>query len=483
MGWNGPLEQVDDHRWRIPRSYKDCMRTDAVIFADREMISAIKADNAPEQAANVACLRGIVGNSLAMPDIHWGYGFPIGGVAAMDAEEGVISPGGIGFDINCGVRLVRTDLGEEEVRPRIKELISVLMKNVPAGLGSKGVEDVASSQMDEILGRGSQWAIDKGYGWERDLDTTENGGRMDVADPSKVSQKAKKRGVPQVGSLGSGNHFLEVDRVDRVHDEEAARAFGLEEGKVTVTIHCGSRGCGHQIASDYLKVMERSVKERNIPLPDKQLACAPVTSGDGQDYFSAMACGANFAWANRQMIMHWTRQSFEQVFHRGAEEMGMDLVYDVAHNIAKLEGHRVNGAPRKVYVHRKGATRAFPAGHPEIPGPYSSQGQPVIIPGDMGSGTWVLVGTDRAMEESFGSTCHGAGRTMSRGAATRKFDLKGVRNDLEGRGIYVRSSTKEGIMEEAPGAYKDVDHVVRVVQGAGLARPVARLQPIGVMKG
>lgn len=483
MVWNGPLEQVDDYRWRIPRKYKDCMRTDAIIFADSEMITKIREDNAPEQAANVACLPGIVGNSLAMPDIHWGYGFPIGGVAAMDAQEGVISPGGIGFDINCGVRLVRTELDAGDVRQRIKDLIGLLLKNVPAGVGSKGVTDVAAGQIDAILELGSEWAVMEGYGWEEDLPLTEEGGRMGVADASKVSQKAKQRGIPQVGSLGSGNHFLEVDRVERIYDEKAARTFGLEEGRIAITIHCGSRGCGHQIATDYLKEMERSVRKRNIPLPDRQLACAPITSEEGQNYFKAMACGANYAWANRQMILHWVRQSFEEFFRTEAEKLGMRMVYDVAHNIAKVEEHELEGGRREVYVHRKGATRAFPAGHCHLPPDYSSVGQPVLIPGDMGTGSWVLVGTERAMKESFGSACHGAGRVMSRKASTRKHDLGQIRTELEGRGIYVRSVTKEGLLEEAPGAYKDVDHVVRVVQGAGLATPVARLFPIGVMKG
>lgn len=484
MTWDGPLDQIDDYRWKIPRDYKDCMNTDAVIFADKEMIPSILRDNAPEQTANVACLPGIVGRSLAMPDLHWGYGFPIGGVAAMDAQDGVISPGGIGFDINCGVRLVRTDLWENDVRPRIKELIAILLKNIPAGLGSKGVTDVAATQINDILELGSEWAIANGYGWAEDLKATEEGGRMKNADASTVSDRAKRRGVPQVGSLGSGNHFLEVDIVDRIFDEAAAKAFGIEgKGQVTVTIHCGSRGCGHQIATDYLKVMERSVRERNIKIPDRQLACAPITSKDGQNYFNAMACGANFAWANRQMILHWVRDSFSEMFSQSAENMGMHLIYDVAHNIAKREKHVVEGEKRDVYVHRKGATRAFPAGHEDVPAKYSAIGQPVIIPGDMGTGSYVLVGTQRAMEESFGSTCHGAGRVMSRGAAVRRYNIKDVRRELEGKGIYVRSVTKEGILEEAPGAYKDVDHVIRVVEGAGLARPVIRLSPIGVMKG
>jgi len=484
MSWNGPLEKVDDYRWKIPRTYKDCMNTDAIVFADEKMIRTITSDNSPEQAANVACLPGIVGNSMAMPDIHWGYGFPIGGVAAMDAEEGVISPGGIGFDINCGVRLISTNLRESDVAPRIKELINTLFQNVPAGVGSKGVVDVASSQIDRILEEGAEWAVAEGFGWEEDLDRTEENGRLKIADASKVSGKAKQRGVPQVGSLGSGNHFLEVDRVEKIFDPRAAKAFGLEEeGQITVSIHCGSRGCGHQIATDYLQVMERAVKGSGLKLPDRQLACAPVNSREGQDYYAAMACGANYAWANRQMIMHWVRQSFEKVFSRSAEDMEMGLVYDVAHNIAKVEEHLVEGARRKVYVHRKGATRAFPSEHPEVPSIYRSVGQPVLIPGDMGTGSYVLVGTEQAMRESFGSTCHGAGRVMSREAAIRSYSVKAITQEMESKGIYLKGSTRDGIQEEAPGAYKDIDDVIRVVVGAGLSRPVAKLTPLGVMKG
>jgi len=483
MAYSGPLNKIDDFRWEIPQSYKSCMRTSAVIFADDKMISTIREDNAPEQAANVACLPGIVGKSLAMPDIHWGYGFPIGGVAAFDESEGVISPGGIGFDLNCGVRLVRTDLTMDEVKPKIKDLVNTLFKNVPAGVGSKGVTDVAADQIDDIFSYGAEWAISQGYGWKEDLEATEEGGRMKAADPRTVSQKAKQRGIPQVGSLGSGNHFLEIDYVGKVHDEKAAEAFGLREGQVTVSIHCGSRGAGHQIATDYLQVMERSVKQMNLDLPDRQLACAPLTSKDGQDYFKAMACGANYAWANRQMILHWVRQSFEDVFKRDAEKLGMGMVYDVAHNIAKMEEHQVNGKSRRVCVHRKGATRAFPHDHPDVPAKYRSIGQPVIIPGDMGSGSYVLVGTEKVMRDAFGSTCHGAGRIMSRGAAIRQFTVEGIRHQLEVKGIHLKSSTKDGILEEAPEAYKSIEQVVSVVVGAGLSSKVARLCPMGVMKG
>jgi tRNA-splicing ligase RtcB len=483
MSWKGSIEKVDEYRWEIPQTYKKGMLTSAMIYADSKMIDVIKQDNSPEQAANVACLPGIVGRSMAMPDIHWGYGFPIGGVAAMDAQEGVISPGGIGFDINCGVRLLRTNMSVGDVKPRIKELVDEMFRNVPAGVGSKGVVDVAASQIENILVNGAEWAVEKGYGWQEDLITTEEGGKMKGADPSTVSAKAKQRGVPQVGSLGSGNHFLEVDKVEKIFDPVAAKAFGLFEGQVTVTIHCGSRGCGHQIATDYLQVMEQSVKKTGLNLPDRQLACAPVTSKEGMDYFAAMQCGANYAWANRQMIMHWVRQSFEKVFQRRAEDMDMRLVYDVAHNIAKLEDHEYEGKRRSVYVHRKGATRAFPKDNDEVPTKYRSVGQPVIIPGDMGAGSYVLVGTEKVMQETFGSTCHGAGRVMSREAAIRKYTVEGIRQDLTSRGVYIKATTKDGILEEAPGAYKDVDEVVQVVSGAGLIRPVAKLTPIGVMKG
>ncbi|MBI0584223.1 MAG: RtcB family protein [Methanomassiliicoccus sp.] len=403
------------------------------------------------------------------------YDFTVVGTHNFVADGIVVS--------NCGVRLIRTDLEEKDVRPGIKDLIGILFKNVPAGVGSQGVVDVASAQIDDILERGAEWAVESGYGWKEDLDVTEEGGRMKTADPTKVSSKAKQRGVPQVGSLGSGNHFLEVDVVDEVFDQEAAKAFGLREGQITVSVHCGSRGCGHQIATDYLQVMERYVRQSGMQLPDRQLACAPVRSKEGEDYYKAMSCGANFAWANRQMILHWIRQSFEQHFKRDAESMGMHQVYDVAHNIAKLEEHLVDGQKRKVYVHRKGATRAFPAGRPEVPVKYRSIGQPVLIPGDMGNGSYVLIGTDRTMSESFGSTCHGAGRVMSRNEALRKFTVQGIRDELAGKGIFLKSATKDGILEEAPEAYKNIESVIDVVVGAGLSKKVARLTPIGVMKG
>lgn len=483
MTWNGKLNRIDENRWEIPEDYAPGMRTNAIIYASESMIDHIRTDNAPQQAANVACLPGIVGSSMAMPDIHWGYGFPIGGVAAVDAFSGSISPGGIGFDINCGVRLIKTDLTLEDLQGKTNELVDELYKNVPSGLGSKGLTKIGNKEMDEILLNGSEWAVENGYGWERDLDVTEEGGHMYDADPSKVSDKARKRGVPQLGSLGSGNHFLEIDLVDDVFDDRTAKAFGLKKGTVTITVHCGSRGCGHQIATDYLQSMEQYIRNNSVELPDRQLACAPLDSKLGDDYYGAMCCGANYAWANRQMITHWARESFEKILGDSAESMGMDVVYDVAHNIAKKEHHDVEGHGTDVLVHRKGSTRAFAPGRKEITMKYRDFGQPVIIPGDMRVGTYVLVGRPGSMKDTFGSTCHGAGRQMSRKAAIESMDLKTVRKEMESNNIYLRNGSDEGLLEEAPGAYKDVDEVIKVVCEAGLTDKVAKLTPLGVVKG
>ncbi|NLL94176.1 MAG: RtcB family protein [Thermoplasmatales archaeon] len=459
------------------------MRTDAVVFASEGMLPSIASDNAPLQAANVACLPGIVGDSLAMPDIHWGYGFPIGGVAAVDADHGYISPGGIGFDINCGVRLIRTDLRREDVSKHLDALMDALYLNVPSGLGSKGLKKLNDEELSKVLEYGSEWAVRNGYGWDRDLERTEEGGRMEGADPTHVSDRAKKRGIPQLGSLGSGNHFLEVDVVDEVFDEGAAKAFGLSEGMVTVTVHCGSRGCGHQIATDYLADMGKYVRDNDVRLPDPQLACAPLSSDIGARYFSAMSCGANYAWANRQMITHWVRESFEKVFSDSAESLGIEMVYDVAHNIAKKERHAWEGGSGDVLVHRKGATRAFAPGRPELPMAYRDVGQPVIVPGDMSTGTYVLVGAEGAMTQSFGSSCHGAGREMSRKQAVRTIRAGDVKREMRDRSIVLRSGSDASLVEEAPSAYKDLETVVDVVVGAGLTGKVARLTPIGVVKG
>jgi len=484
MAWTGQMIKLDEFRFEIPKSFKPCMKTSAVIYADDKMIQSVKGDNAPEQAANVACLPGIVGKSLAMPDIHWGYGFPIGGVAAFDSESGVISPGGIGYDVNCGVKLVRTDLQFSEVEKHIKSLIDAIYENVPSGVGEKGKLHLSGQQIEDVLDTGAKWAVEHRYGCEDDIASSDENGRMATADSSKVDSKAKQRGAPQLGTLGGGNHFLEIQRVEKIFDPEAAKAFGiLSVNQIMVSIHSGSRGCGHQIASDYIRTMEGALRKYNISVPDRQLACAPVNSKEGQDCFGAMSAAANYAWANRQIILHWVRESFEQVLERKAEDIGMKCVYDVAHNICKLEEHEFEGKRRKLYVHRKGATRAFDKSRSEVPTQYRAVGQPVLIPGDMGSASYVLLGTAGAMKETYGSTCHGAGRMMSRSSATRKFTANEVVSMLQSRGVYIRAASREGIIEEAPGAYKNVDDVVRIAHGAGISSMVARLKPLGVMKG
>ncbi len=493
MSWKGTPIKIDDYRYKIPKSYKEGMRVDGVIYADEKMISGVVKDNAPEQVANVATLPGILWKSMAMPDIHWGYGFPIGGVAAMDTENGVISPGGVGYDINCGVRLVRTNLTLTEIQPKIRELVDRMFTNVPSGLGSKGKVHIDMRQLDEVLINGAKWAVDNGYGWEEDLKHLEEKGCMEGADPEQVSHKAKQRGLPQLGSLGAGNHFLEIQRVDHLFDIESAKNLGISgKDQIVVMIHTGSRGCGYQICDDQIKDMSGSFrkdgnyfvsKKFDLRLPDRQLVCAPVNSSEGERYFKAMKCAANYAWTNRQMIVHWVRQSFEQVLGKSAEELGMEIVYDVAHNIAKLEEHEVEGRKRKVVVHRKGATRAFGPGSESIPVEYRSLGQPVLIPGDMGTASYLLLGTEHAMTETFGSTCHGAGRVMSRHEATRRWRGHEIISKLGGMGIYVRAASKHVAAEEAPDAYKNVDDVVRVADGAGISKLVARMTPLGVVKG
>ena len=482
--WIGRLEKVDDFRWRIPKSYKPGMRVDGLIYADEPMLQQIIDDQAPEQVANVAFLPGIVGYSLAMPDIHWGYGFAIGGVAAMRLDDGVVSPGGVGFDINCGVRIMRTNLIREEVSPRIKELVDALFYAVPSGLGSKGRIKLRSGEIDEVLLKGSRWAVSQGYGRKEDLETTEEGGEMPGADPSRVSGRAKERGIPQLGTLGSGNHFLEVAVVDEIYEPEVARAMGIDRlGQVVLYVHCGSRGLGHQVADDYIKVMLQAMSKYGIDVPDRQLACAPVKSPEGQAYLAAMRCAANYAWANRQCITHWVREAFCRVMDMGDDAAGLELIYDVTHNIAKIEDHAVDGRRQTLCVHRKGATRAFPAGHPDIPKKYSRVGQPILIPGDMGRTSYILMGTEQAMKETWGSTCHGAGRLQSRAAAKRQMTGREVLNALEARGIAVRAGNLPDLAEEAPEAYKDVGDVVRVAHGAGISKKVARTRPIAVVKG
>ncbi len=476
------LKKITDYVWEIPQDYKQGMRVPGRIYADKKLLDDIE-EGAFEQCANVAFLPGIVKFSIAMPDIHYGYGFPIGGVAAFDAKEGVISPGGVGFDINCGVRLLRTNLKANEVRPKLRELIDSLFVNVPSGVGSEGKIRLKGGELEEVLEKGVRWALDNNYGWKEDIERIEENGMIEGADAGKVSTLAKKRGSPQLGTLGSGNHFLEVQRVEEIYDQEMARAFGIEEvDQVTVMIHCGSRGCGHQICTDYLRDMERAIREYRINLPDRQLACAPAESKEATDYYAAMKCGVNYAFANRQAITHWTRESFEKVLGRDAHDLGLEVVYDVAHNIAKREKHIVDGIERDLYVHRKGATRAFGPGT-DIPKKYKDYGQPVIIPGDMGTNSYLLAGTARAMEETFGSTCHGAGRKLSRAAAKRQYWSDKVREELGKQGIYIRAASKLVISEEAPGAYKDVSAVVRSTHEAGISKIVAKLKPMGVTKG
>jgi tRNA-splicing ligase RtcB len=479
-----PLEKVDDYTWRIPK-YKPGMRVPGIVFANKELLEKMQMDRTLEQCANVAHLPGIYKYAITLPDGHEGYGFPIGGVAATDYEEGVISPGGVGYDINCGVRLLTTNLSEQDIKPKLVQLTNAIFENVPCGLGSRRKDfKVTIHDLDRLAMEGVQWAIDQGLGWDEDAEHCEEGGCMKNANPDKVSTNAKNRGLTQIGTLGSGNHFLEIQKVDKIYDEKVAKAFGIDhEGQVTVMIHCGSRGYGHQICSDYLRVMERAVHKYKIVLPDRELACSPGNSAEAEDYYEAMACAVNYAFVNRQAIMHWVRQSFQQVYKEDPEKFGLSLVYDVAHNIAKIETHKVNGEQRKVWVHRKGATRAFPPGHPEVPADYRSIGQPVIIPGSMGTSSWLLVGTKKAMEISFGSTAHGAGRMLSRAAAKRRFFGGDVKRGLEQRGITVRAASAVVLAEEADPAYKNVDMVADVSHKVGIATKVARLVPLAVVKG
>ncbi len=481
--WQGPLEKTGDCTWLIPKAYAEGMRVPGLIYADEELLKHIRTDKTPLQVANVAHLPGIQKFSLAMPDIHWGYGFCIGGVAGIDVDGGVISPGGVGYDINCGVRLVRTHLVLKDVQERMSDLVNALYGNVPSGVGSKGQVRVSGREVEDVLVNGARWAVKNGYGWNEDTLYTEAGGSLPGADPGKASSRAIERGKPQLGSLGAGNHFLEIQIVEEVFHEKAAQVMGIEKGQIVVMIHTGSRGLGYQVCDDYIKVLGSAMDRYGIKVPDRQLACAPIESKEGKDYLSAMSAAANYAWANRQMILHWVRESFERVLGRSAEELGMHLIYDVAHNIAKIEEHQIDGAKKTLCVHRKGATRAFPPNHPEIPEKYKEIGQPVLIPGDMGTASYVLVGTDLAMQETFGSTCHGAGRVMSRHAAIRATRGRSVQRELEAKGIAVRAHSHRVLSEEVPDAYKDVDRVVDVCHRAGISAKVARMRPLGVVKG
>jgi tRNA-splicing ligase RtcB len=482
--YTGPLERVDAVRWRIPKSYKPGMKVDGLIYADDVLIEALKQDKSPEQVANVACLPGIVKYSLAMPDIHWGYGFCIGGVCATDPEQGgVISPGGVGYDINCGVRLIRTDITLEDARPRMHRLVETLFRTVPCGVGRGGIIKFDKKELQRLMVAGSPYVVGKGYGWNSDIDVTEAGGRIPGARPDYLSGRALERGFNQCGTLGSGNHFLEVQVVERVDDPAAAKAMGLEEGYITVMIHSGSRGLGYQVCDDSLKELRNVPRKYGIDLPDRQLVCAPVKSPEGEKYLGAMRAAANFAWANRQIMTYLARKAFSEVFEQPAERLGLHLVYDVAHNIAKMEPYEVDGKQTELCVHRKGATRAFPPGHAELPARYKSIGQPVLVPGDMGRSSYVLVGQPGAMEHTFGSSCHGAGRRMSRGAAIRASKGRSIRQELLDRGVIAMARGRHGLDEEQPDAYKDVVQVVDVLHEAAISRRVAKLRPLGVIKG
>lgn len=476
------IEKIDPWTWRIPQEGK--MRVDGIIFASEKMIQDLKDDMSMVQVQNVATLPGIVSHSFAMPDVHWGYGFPIGGVAAFEEKEGVVSPGGVGYDINCGVRLLKTRLTLDEVKAHLRDLVLTLFNQIPTGVGAHHKNfRLKREDQRQILKRGAAWAIEQGYGGATDLDHIEENGCIQGADPSRVSERAYERGKDQLGTLGSGNHFLEVGVVDEVYEEELAVLLGLEKGTVTVIIHTGSRGLGHQTCDDFLEEMLRACQKYKIELPDKQLACAPLRSDEGQGYLAAMAAAANFAFCNRQMITHFVRETFEQFFHQSTEELGIEVIYDVCHNIAKFEEHLVGGISRRVCVHRKGATRAFPPGHPQVPSLYRKIGQPVLIPGDMGRYSFVLIGTHKAFEKTFGSTCHGAGRLMSRHQAKRSCRGRNIEAELAQEGIFVRGASRGTVAEEVPWAYKDVAEVVDVVDHAGLSKKVVRLRPIGCIKG
>ena len=478
------LRRVDKYTWIIPKGAKPCMKVPSIIYADDYLLRKMREDRTLEQAANVACLQGIQKHSLVMPDGHQGYGFPIGGVAGMAVDEdGVVSPGGVGYDINCGVRVLRTDLTIDEVKPRLKELVDALYRNIPSGLGSTGKVRVSISELNKVLAEGAEWAVSRGYGWADDPDYIEERGSWNLADPDAVSHRAKQRGSEQLGTLGSGNHFLEVQVVDKIFDERIAKAFGIErEGQILIMIHTGSRGLGHQVASDYLMIMERAMRRYGIRPPDRELASVPYSSREGQNYIKAMASAANFAWANRQLITYWTRESFKAVFHRDPDALGLRIIYDVAHNIAKIEDHEVDGRTMKLIVHRKGATRAFPPGHPEIPKAYKDYGQPVLIPGSMGTASYILAGIPEGAKTWY-TAPHGAGRWMSRAAAKRTKSYSQVIAELTNKGIYLRASNRATVVEEMPDAYKDVDKVATVADAVGIAKLVARMRPIGVTKG
>jgi tRNA-splicing ligase RtcB len=481
---NHVIEKLSEFVFKINVDDSKKMNVPVTIYADDNLILKMSEDRTLDQAVNVSTLPGVRKHVVVLPDGHEGYGFPVGGVAATDMEEGVISPGGVGYDINCGVRLLRSNLNVNQVKPHLKNLINELFNSIPSGVGSEGAIKLTRSELDELLIEGVDWAIEHGYGYKQDSEVCEEKGRMTGADPESVSDTARKRGAPQLGSLGSGNHFLEIQQIQEIFDENAAKVMGLEKGQITVLIHCGSRGFGHQVCSDYLRYSEKSLKKYNIELIDRELACVPNNSIEGENYRKAMYSALNFAWSNRQIITHFIRKTFEKIFSSSETGLDMKLVYDVAHNIAKVERHKVDGeGMRDLVIHRKGATRAFPAGMEQVPEKYRQIGQPVIIPGSMGTASWILVGNKKSLDLSFGSTAHGAGRTMSRGAAKRSYTVEKVKAELDSKGIYIKALTKNGIVEETPLAYKDVDSVVNVSDKLGIATKVAKLVPIGVIKG
>ena len=475
------LKRIDKYRWEVPKTGE--MRVPGIVYASEQMLKGEKQNEPLKQVANVATLPGILKASMAMPDMHWGYGFPIGGVAAFDWETGIISPGGVGYDINCGVRLATTALVEKEVRPKLKDLVNALYQNIPSGVGSTGSIKLSVKEEKKVLKQGSRWAVQQGFGNDMDIEHTEDNGCMPNADPDVLSNRALERGRKQLGTLGSGNHFIEVGVVEAVYDQKAANVFGLFEGQVTLMLHTGSRGLGYQICDDFLAFMTKHVTKLGFNLPDRQLSCAMIQSEQGMRYYNAMACGANYAWANRQILLHRSRDVFSKVFGIGPRDLQMNLVYDVCHNIAKKEEHVIDGKKRLVCVHRKGATRSFPPGHPAVCDDYRDVGQPILIPGDMGTASYVLAGTQKAMEETFGSTCHGAGRVMSRKAAKKASKGRAIQRELEDKGILVRWTGRSTLAEEMPEAYKDISQVVEVVHGAGISKKVAKLRPIAVVKG
>ena len=475
------FKKIDDYRWELTQT--GAMRVPGLVYATEKMLPKFEAERVAEQVANVATLPGIVGYSLAMPDAHWGYGMPVGGVAATDVADGVISPGAVGYDISCGVRLIRTDLRAREIKSFLPKLMDALFKAVPSGVGAQGHIRLNKEETRKVFVKGARWAVAKGYGEPADLETVEDGGCLAGADPGRPSERAVERGQAQLGTLGSGNHFIELQEVDEIYEPGAAAVFGLFPGQLTVLVHTGSRGCGYQICSDFLGLMQVAARKYGIALPDRQLCCAPYDSPEGRSYFGAMCAAANFARANRQAITHFARQAFLQVLGSSSADLGLRVVYDVAHNLCKIEEHEVAGKRRLLAVHRKGATRAFPAGRPEVPEPYRAVGQPVLVPGSMGTYSYVLTGTEVALRETFGTTAHGAGRLMSRTQALKRIQGRELMNQLQRQGIEVRTDSFRGLAEEAPFAYKDVCEVVAACHGSGISRKVARMRPVGVVKG